>query len=307
MATKERMKASFVRRLDGKGIVDKQLYKLEKTSKLWVGNESGSVENATHVVTVEGPTELPRMTHALAACMAHDGDLIIIEPPIAESLTYGANHGGALYNAGFEAEYPEGKPEPYVLRTNPDTRTFSYDLPNSPPRPDPVLSELRSNRARLKDLSALLTECAVRLQAALGDIPSQGPGDDVTHVETRAFIAHALRVGVLGGERSTIHPMQPIVKDANGVVRFKKNQALDRLFNEEPRLLVRADRIAAYLPPEDVEQLYQLLGDKVSEYGDLPYVRPESAELADAIAHELFDDHPTTPEGEHDDSAGRPG
>lgn len=81
-------------------------------------------------------------------------------------------------------------------------------------------------------------------------------------------------------------PMQPIVRDDRGVVRFRANAIVRRLSNEGK---ISLNEIAAWdMPVEDAEQFWQMLGYSVSGYGDLSFVRPETLAAADADAEALF-------------------
>lgn len=73
------------------------------------------------------------------------------------------------------------------------------------------------------------------------------------------------------GTENVEHPMQPLIVDDSGVVRFKRNAIIDRLFHERA-IDLRLDTV----PIEDVEQFWQLLGYSVSGYSDLSFIRPET-------------------------------
>ena len=81
-------------------------------------------------------------------------------------------------------------------------------------------------------------------------------------------------------------PMQPIVRDADGTLRFRENGIVTWLLH---RGSVSIDEIIA-LPASDEEreQFFQLLGYGVSGFGDLPFVRRETVRAADARAAELL-------------------
>jgi hypothetical protein len=90
------------------------------------------------------------------------------------------------------------------------------------------------------------------------------------------------------GDRAK-HPMQPIVRDGEGVIRFKGNAIVNWLFEtgklnlNEVSALVRRGTF----PEEDYVQLTQLLGYSVSGWGDLSTSPPEMVEEADRIAAEM--------------------
>lgn len=77
------------------------------------------------------------------------------------------------------------------------------------------------------------------------------------------------------------HPMQPLVYDCEGVIRFKKNKIVRHLLDngglDLNKLCVQCHEDSQ----EDWEQFYQLIGYSVSGYGDLSRVRPESVNEAD--------------------------
>lgn len=110
------------------------------------------------------------------------------------------------------------------------------------------------------------------------------------------------------------HPMQPIVLDDSGVVRFKANQIVRWMYDQLkargvslneiyltfdvdredvewdaagvtsrplPRPVVGADN-------DDYQQLMQLIGYSVSGYGDLTTSPPEHVNAADRTAEKLL-------------------
>jgi hypothetical protein len=81
--------------------------------------------------------------------------------------------------------------------------------------------------------------------------------------------------------------VQPIVRDAHGVVRFKENSIVRFLLNSGPVDLNWLAAIRTRFTQEDWQQFYQLIGFSVSGYGDLPGVSPESIAQADAVAKAL--------------------
>ena len=81
------------------------------------------------------------------------------------------------------------------------------------------------------------------------------------------------------------HPMQPIEYDEVGVVRFKSNAIIARLWADgviDLNALARMD-----FTDEDRMQLAQLLGYSVSGFGDLPYAKKKIVRKADRIAAAL--------------------
>lgn len=82
------------------------------------------------------------------------------------------------------------------------------------------------------------------------------------------------------------HPQQPVEKDDQGVIRFKKNHIVD--------FLLRSGRfdlnLLALMPfsNEDRTQFAQLIGYSVSGFGELSYVPSEDVDRADEAAAVLL-------------------
>lgn len=85
------------------------------------------------------------------------------------------------------------------------------------------------------------------------------------------------------------HPMQPIILDEEGVVRFKSNKIVEFLLDAGPFDLNQL----ALMPfdADDRMQLAQLIGYSVSGFGDLSYANDAAVEAADAAAALLGDAH----------------
>lgn len=80
------------------------------------------------------------------------------------------------------------------------------------------------------------------------------------------------------------HPMQPIYRAPDGVIRFKENRIITWLVSNRSNL----NEIAMQgFPQEDMEQFWQLLGYSVSGYGDLSFISPETVSKADCIAESI--------------------
>ena len=85
------------------------------------------------------------------------------------------------------------------------------------------------------------------------------------------------------------HPMQPIGRDADGIVRFKENKIMRHLMMRgkvdinELSLMVNEGMITC----EDFTQLMQLIGYSVSGYGELSSSPEHLVEEADRLAAEL--------------------
>jgi hypothetical protein len=71
------------------------------------------------------------------------------------------------------------------------------------------------------------------------------------------------------------HPIQPLVKDQHGVVRFKQNTIVNFLAKERLNELAAMD-----FPKEDWDQFYQLIG---YSHGGIPEINEEIWESADAM------------------------
>ena len=85
----------------------------------------------------------------------------------------------------------------------------------------------------------------------------------------------------------TKHPTQPVIMDANGVHRFKRNTIISHLYSIGK---IDLNAIACeQFPIEDRRQLAQLLGYSVSGYGELSYTAGCSARYAtpDATPEDL--------------------
>jgi hypothetical protein len=96
------------------------------------------------------------------------------------------------------------------------------------------------------------------------------------------------------------HPMQPIVQDDHGTIRFRANAVVRSLLDRDtersrrfPKFPARSDGGLNWIAtqeflPEDEEQLAQLIGYSISGYHELSYVSDESAAQASAIAREIL-------------------
>lgn len=76
------------------------------------------------------------------------------------------------------------------------------------------------------------------------------------------------------------HPIQPVEKGPNGVLRFKKNHIVNFLADN-----FGLNKLAVMdFPREDWEQLAQLIGYSLSGFGDLQYVRESTLNAAHRMA-----------------------
>lgn len=84
------------------------------------------------------------------------------------------------------------------------------------------------------------------------------------------------------------HPMQPVQRDTDGVVRFKPNKIVRFLVDwARPRGMSLNDLAILPFDDEDREQLAQLIGYSVSGFGDLSYASQEAIDLADKEAAKI--------------------
>ena len=67
------------------------------------------------------------------------------------------------------------------------------------------------------------------------------------------------------------NPIQPLMKDANGVVRFKGNDIVQHLLNTHPTYDMNHLARMGF-DDDDLRQFAQLIGYSLSDYGDLSYV-----------------------------------
>lgn len=93
-------------------------------------------------------------------------------------------------------------------------------------------------------------------------------------------------VGSSRGGRQPLHPMQPLIIDEHGTVRFKKNEIVRVLLDTG---VLDMNKLAVLnFSREDREQFAQLIGYSVSGFGDLSYVSKESVRIADIRAARLL-------------------
>lgn len=78
------------------------------------------------------------------------------------------------------------------------------------------------------------------------------------------------------------HPIQPLVPDSSGVLRFKENAIVRYLLDNGKIDLNDLARLEFH--QEDREQFAQLIGYSLSGYGDLPYVSNRTYDAAARMA-----------------------
>jgi hypothetical protein len=87
------------------------------------------------------------------------------------------------------------------------------------------------------------------------------------------------------------HPMQPVERAPDGVVRFKANKIVRFLIDWASARGMSLNELAVMdFPDADFEQLAQLIGYSVSGFGELSYVSPEAIAKADERAEALRED-----------------
>jgi len=81
-------------------------------------------------------------------------------------------------------------------------------------------------------------------------------------------------------------PMQPVIQDARGDLRFRENTIVRHLLDHGS---IGLNQLALLdFPQEDREQFAQLIGYSISGYHELSYVSDESAAQASALAGKII-------------------
>lgn len=88
------------------------------------------------------------------------------------------------------------------------------------------------------------------------------------------------------------HPFQPLVKDSDGVVRFKANAIVRYLLNAGPFDMNKLARLPFSV--EDREQFAQLIGYSMCGFGELSYVTDETYERAAEMEEKMFPAEPSS-------------
>lgn len=81
------------------------------------------------------------------------------------------------------------------------------------------------------------------------------------------------------------HPIQPLVKDAKGTLRFKANAIVQHLLDTHPTSNMNKLAILDF-SDEDRQQFAQLIGYSLSGYGELGYVNDDAYGAAAKMADE---------------------
>jgi hypothetical protein len=96
------------------------------------------------------------------------------------------------------------------------------------------------------------------------------------------------------------HPMQPVVWDGHGVVRFQANPIVDFMLDALSERGISLNELARMSAAKgwtnnDWEQLSQLIGYSVSGFADLSYVRDSTWNRAHARQQRLLAKQPEDP------------
>jgi hypothetical protein len=79
------------------------------------------------------------------------------------------------------------------------------------------------------------------------------------------------------------NPIQPLITDENGVLRFKLNEIVRYLLDSHPTCSLNELAMMSF-SEEDRQQFAQLIGYSLSGYGELPYVDDYAYESAEMVA-----------------------
>ncbi len=77
------------------------------------------------------------------------------------------------------------------------------------------------------------------------------------------------------------HPIQPLVKTNDGIIRFKKNAIVEYLLKASGKTI--NDLAIIEFAQEDREQFAQLIGYSLGGFGELSYVSDETYEEAESF------------------------
>jgi hypothetical protein len=82
------------------------------------------------------------------------------------------------------------------------------------------------------------------------------------------------------------HPIQPLITDDRGVLRFKENTLVDKLLDIAQKHGYGLNQIVAdpEVKQEDLAQLYQLIGYSLSGYGELNQVTDQDFNAASVMS-----------------------
>lgn len=80
-------------------------------------------------------------------------------------------------------------------------------------------------------------------------------------------------------------PLQPLYRDAKGVIRFRGNAVVQWLVDS--RIVNLNGILIENFPQADVEQFWQLLGYSIAGYAELSFVSDETYQAVDDAALEV--------------------
>lgn len=176
----------------------------------------------------------------------------------------------------------------FVLKAQPLNAEFQIIAPPAPVVPD----EIR-NRFRAEGLAELLKDA--RDYAPL----TAGQWETLTKNWHQTFVglsgegdtcSAAMFQGAEPTNQRDELPMQPLVMDAHGTLRFKENPIVRKLLDYAAERGYGLNEIArAQFDAEDQMQLAQLIGYSLSGYGTLSYVTDKSYDRAAATAPQQED------------------
>lgn len=136
-----------------------------------------------------------------------------------------------------------------------------------------------------------LFKLAQRIKGPAFDKYAHSPSQAIDVLESAAFGENgdACRAAMLQGKaepaKANKLPMQPLVIDAHGTLRFKENPIVRTLLDYATEHGYGLNEIALeQFDTEDQMQLAQLIGYSLSGYGTLSYVTDESYDRASAAA-----------------------
>lgn len=178
--------------------------------------------------------------------------------------------------ASAKAEGTEQVSSAWLAQLRSEYRQFAEAVETLQPKLQSALAQADQLEHERDLLGQALGEC---IEAA--GIPN--PGVALTGPQLLLF-AEDLKAhigGLRGQLANTAIPMQPLVKDQAGVVRFKKNKIVHLLLILANKHGIDMNELAVMdFTDEDRMQFAQLIGYSVSGYSDLSYVSDDSRGLA---------------------------
>ena len=80
------------------------------------------------------------------------------------------------------------------------------------------------------------------------------------------------------------HPVQPLIMDKHGIVRFMSNRLVNYMFDVTAN--IHGYDFASDYPVAEQEQLAQLTGVSLKLFRNLPFATPETIAVADVMYRE---------------------